>query len=100
MANYEDALGMWIFAIFGKEHCLLFFRAPDLAYLEEQEGSIGFINVLLPWGWGEMLDLTTSSPTVALVHARRLKLQRDCRPSLPPSLPSTPMGTLRGWAYS
>lgn len=48
---------MWIFTFSGKGHCLLCFRAPRLVYSEAQEGSVGFIYVLLSWkkGWIEHL---------------------------------------------
>lgn len=75
---------MWVFAIFGKGHCSLFFRAPDLVYSEKQEGSIGFINVLLFWKkrW-------IKPPLAPLPHwfiAGDSSCKVTCRPSLPPSL--------------
>lgn len=69
---------MWVFPIFGKRHGLLFFRAPDLAYSEEQGGSIGFISVLPPWKKCWVYHL---APHFCAGPWQESQLQRDSLPS-------------------
>lgn len=81
--------GMWIFTFFGKRHCLLCFRAPGLYYSEAQEGSIGFIRVLLSWKKGWIEHLITGLNTSSLVQ------EIQVAEWLQGLSPSSPMGTHR-----